>query len=134
MGIILEPIALFLFLLSYAVHGVAMLFINVYKRKWLKVTIERKFSKSLKTDVLGNFLFADLWNVIFSTGGYQFGKFGETISSVLGRKYLKGTLTWFGLFWYYLLYAIDIPKWKKQGHCIASIQTQDQINNFLKRE
>ena len=131
MGIILEPIALLLFMLSYLIHGFVMLFVDVYKRKWLKVTLQRKFSKSLKTDVLGNFLFADLWKVIFSKGGYEFGRFGETLSSCLGRKFQEKTLTWFGLFWYYILYAVDFSKWKKQGHCIASIQSEEQINNFL---
>ena len=95
---------------------------------------ERKFTKAFRVDVLGNWLFADLWNLIFSKGGYQFGRFGETISSCLGRKFQEKSLTRHGRFWYCLLYAVDFTKWKKQGHCISNIQTEAEINNYLNRE
>jgi hypothetical protein len=50
----------------------------------------------------------------------------------LGTKFIEGSLNRHGQFWYYFLYAIDISKWKKKGHCIASIQSEEEINNFLK--
>lgn len=134
MGFILTPIAWVLFSIAYLIDEVRVLFFDVKKRHWFQVTAKRKFHKSLKTDILGNWLFADLWNVIFSKGGYKFGVFGETLSSCLGRKFLEGTLNRHGRFWYYVLYVVDFSKWKKQGHCIASIQTEDDITNFLKRE
>lgn len=45
-------------------------------------------------DQTGNVMFSDLWNLILITkDGYKFGNPDETISSVLGRNQLKGTLT-----------------------------------------
>ena len=132
MGFILYPIAIILFAIVGVVYEFIMLFIGVYKRKWFKTVNQRKFNSSFRIDVLGNWLFADLWNVVYSKGGYQFGRFGETISSALGRKFIEESLSLFGLLWYYILYAADYTNWRKGGHCIANIQSDEQINNFLK--
>lgn len=132
MGFLLAQISLILFVVVYFLDGITMLFIDVKDRKWYKTTEKRKFTKAFKVDVFGNNLFGNFWNLIFSTGGYLFGRFGETISSCLGRKKLENTLSLFGLFSYYILYGLDYTKWKQGGHCIASIMTEQEITNFLK--
>jgi len=131
MGFVLPIIALILFVLVYILDEITMMVINVRHRKWFKVTAKRKFTKAFKVDVFANFLFPDFWNLIFSTGGYKFGVFGETLSSCLGKKRLEKSLSWFGLLFYYLLYAIDFSKWRKGGHCIASIMSDEEIAGFL---
>lgn len=133
MGFILSHIALILFVVVYMLDGFTSLFINVEKRKWYKITSKRKFTKAFKVDVFANFLFPDFWNLIFSKGGYPFGKFGETLSSCLGRKKIEKTLSWFGLIFYYILFVIDFSQWKNKGHCVASIMTTQQIADFLNK-
>ena len=104
---------------------------SVYKRQWFKVTGKRKFKKAMNVDILGNFFYGETLEWLFSKSGYQFGRFGETISSCLGKKFIEKTLNFHGLIWYYILYGIDFTKWKKQGHCIANIQPEAEINNYL---
>lgn len=134
MGFILSIIALLLFTVIYLLDEVISLFVNVKGRKWFKVTSKRKFSKAFKVDVFANYLFPDFWNITFSKGGYKFGRFGETLSSCLGKKKLENTLSYLGLLIYCVLYAVDVSTWKNKGHCIASIMTESEIENFLKRE
>jgi hypothetical protein len=56
------------------------------------------------------------------------------LSSCFGKKKLENTLSWIGLFWYYLLYTLDYNTWKKGGHCVASIMSDEEINNFKDRQ
>lgn len=130
---ILSIVALCLFVVIYILDDFAVLFINVKNRKWYKVTSKRKFNKAFKVDVFANYLFPDFWNLTFSKGGYRFGRFGETLSSCLGRKKLEKTLAWVGLLIYYILFVIDFSQWKNKGHCIASIMSDNEIADFLKR-
>ncbi|WP_295093810.1 hypothetical protein [uncultured Flavobacterium sp.] len=130
---ILSIIALILFVVIYVLDDVTVLFINVKNRKWYKITSKRKFNKAFKVDVFANFLFPDFWNLIFSKGGYKFGRFGETLSSCLGRKKMEKSLSKAGLLIYYILFAIDLSKWKNNGHCIASIMTNEEIQNFINK-
>lgn len=134
MGFILSIIALILFVVVYILDEITVLFTNVKNRKWFKVTSERKFSKAFKIDVFANYLFPDFWNLVFSKGGYRFGIFGETLSSALGRKKIEKSLSYVGLLIYYILYTVDVSQWKNNGHCIASIMSESEIENFLKRE
>lgn len=134
MGFFLSIIALFLFTIVYILDEITVLFTNIKKRKWFKTTSKRKFSKAFKVDVFANYLFPDFWNIVLSKGGYRFGNFGENLSSVLGRKKIEKSLSYVGLLIYYILYAVDVSTWKKNGHCIASIMTESEIENFLKRE
>lgn len=129
----LSIIALALFVIIYILDNVTLLFINVKNRKWYKVISKRKFNKAFKVDVFANFLFPDFWNLIFSKGGYKFGRFGETLSSCLGRKKLEETLSWTGLVIYFILFAIDLSQWKNKGHCIASIMTDHKIQDFINK-
>ncbi|MRX70256.1 hypothetical protein SAMN06265349_101742 [Flavobacterium resistens] len=133
MGFLLSIIALILFVIIYILDELTSLFINVRKRKWFKVISKRKFTKAFKIDVFANYLFSDFWTLIFSTGGYAFGRFGETLSSCIGKKKIEKTLSWSGLLLYYILYAIDFSQWKNKGHCIASIMLDREIEEFLKR-
>lgn len=133
MGFILSYIALLLFVVIYVFDGVIELFIDVRGRKWYKTVSKRKYTKAFAIDVFGNYLFKATWTFLFSWNqGYSFGKWGETISSCLGRKKLEHTLSWIGLFFYYLLFIVDYTKWDNGGHCVASIMSEEEINKFLK--
>ena len=132
MGFLLTPIAWLLYTLLFIVDEFRVLVFDVKNRKWFKTTGNRKFKKAMSVDILGNYFYGDTLNWLFSKGGYKFGRFGETISSALGRKFIEKSLSLFGLLWYYILYAADYTNWRKGGHCIANIQSDEQINNFLK--
>ena len=81
------------------------------------------FENALEVDILMNYHFRTLWNVVFrKTGGYRFGKEGETISSALGKNQLDKTLSWFGWLIVGALYVIDVQYWGKGGHCLNSIE------------
>lgn len=131
MGFILATLALLLFAVVYLLSGIGDLFIDIKDRKWFKTASKRKFNKAFKVDVFGNWLFKDFWNVILSKGGYEFGRFGETLSSVFGKKRMEGSLNILGYVISIIIDIIDFTKWKKGGHCKASIMTEDKINNFL---
>lgn len=132
MGFILSIIALILFVILYVLEDIIMFFVKVKNRKWYKLSEERKFIKARKTDIIGNFLFADLFNAILSKGGYQFGRFGETLSSVFGKKRKEKSLNWIGFGVSKIIDGIDYTKWKKGGHCFCSIMTDKEIEIFLK--
>lgn len=132
MGFILSIIALLLFTVVYVLDEITMMVIDVKNKKWFKTTAERKFKKAFKVDVFANNLFPSFWNTCLSKGGYQFGRFGETLSSCFGKKRLEKSLSWFGLIVSWLIDAIDFTKWKKGGHCVASIMTDEAIESFLK--
>lgn len=132
MGFILSYIAIGLFLVVYLIDSVLILVIDVKNKKWYKVVNQRKYTKAFDIDVFGNYLLPDTWTFFLSWGGgYKFGRFGETLSSVLGRKKLDNSLSWIGLFLYYFLYAFDFTKWKVGGHCYWAIMHDYQINNFI---
>lgn len=131
MGFILSTIALGFFILVYIIEGIVSLFIDVKHTKWFKTTSKRKFNKAFKVDVFGNWLFKDFWNITLSKGGYEFGVFGETLSSVFGKKRREGSLNILGYGISIIIDIIDFTKWKKGGHCKASIMTEEKINNFL---
>lgn len=131
MGFFLSIIALILFVFVYILDEITTLVINVKGRKWFKVTAKRKFTKAFKVDVFANYLFPDFWNAAFSKGGYRFGVFGETLSSCFGKKRLEKSLSWFGYVVSWTIDAIDFTTWKRGGHCVASIMTDEAINKFL---
>ena len=79
---------------------------------------------AIDRDRFGNHNYKTALNFWLSKNGYEFGNYIETISSVLGKKGVEKSLTIFGWFWYYLLYAIDYSNWKKGGHCFASINNK----------
>lgn len=131
-GFILSIIALILFVFLYVLEDIIMFFVKVKNRKWYKLSEQRKFIKARKTDIIGNFLFADLFNAILSKGGYQFGRFGETLSSVFGKKRKEKSLNWLGCAISIIIDCIDFTKWKKGGHCFWAIMSEKEIEVFLK--
>lgn len=73
-------------------------------------------STAVSIDKLGNREFRTLFNLTLITkDGYQFGTNDETVSSVLGRNKLKGTLSRTGRILDYILDKID------KNHSIKSI-------------
>jgi hypothetical protein len=134
MGFILSYIALFLFVVVYLIDEFIIMLFDVKDKKWFRLVSKSKFNKAFKVDVFSNELFPTTWKVFLSwNGGYTFGKKGETLSSCFGKKKLENTLSWHGLFWYYLLYVIDFNNWNKGGHCVASIMSDKEINEFKNR-
>jgi hypothetical protein len=135
MGFILSYIAIVLFVIIYLLDEIIVMVINVRERKWFKTVSKRKYTKAFAIDVFANFLFPTTWTFLLSKkSGYKFGKLGETLSSVLGRKKIENSLNFFGKIIYYTLYAVDFSAWKKGGHCFASIMTENQINEFLNKQ
>lgn len=81
-------------------------------------------SSAVTIDKLGNREFRTLWNKTLRTeSGYEFGNFGETISSALGKNERDGTLTKSGKRLVWLLNKID------QGHCEKSINLE--VDNWI---
>jgi len=132
MVIILAPIALFLLILVYILHFIFSMFFDIKHKKWFKLYSSRMYKKAKLIDIFSNYIFPDLWNWMYSIKGnnYKFGKLGETLSSVLGKKKLEKSLSLTGLLFYSILYIIDFDSWKLCGHCIRWIMTEEQINNI----
>lgn len=118
----------------FIIETIFSLFFETKKRKWFSLISTRLYKKAKLIDIFGNYLFPEFWNFMFSKKGdnYKFGRLGETISSVLGKKHLENSLTFSGLILYYLLFAIDWTTWKKGGHCFYYIMSEEQIKNFNK--
>jgi len=74
------------------------------------------YGTARQIDLFGNVIAADLFNdVLIKKTGYQFGKRGETISSVLGKNIKTATLTRAGKLLVIILDFIE------KNHCINSI-------------
>ena len=132
MGIILAPIALFLFSLVGSIHSIVTLLIAIPRRAFFKTTSALKFQLAFDIDVFGNYLFRDTWNFIFASEFKLFGVFGETISSALGRGRRDSGLSWFGYAFSIFLDAIWFTDWFKGGHCKASIMSNERIEEIRK--
>lgn len=133
MWYLLSILAMFLFLLLFVVNFFFSMIYNVKDRKWFNLTQDRNKRKAVLIDVFGNYVFADFWNYAFSKNGYRFGVLGETLSSAFGKKRLEKSLTIFGLIVSYVIDMIDFTKWSKNGHCIASIMTDEQIDKMFEK-
>lgn len=132
MGYILAYVAILLFTIVYLLDSVVILLYQVKGRKWYLHTSSKSRSKAFKTDIIANWLFPDTWSFLFSKkGGYRFGRFGESLSSCLGRKFEEHTLSLMGYAFYYILYFLDYTAWKTGGHCFISIMSDEQINKFI---
>lgn len=74
------------------------------------------FECAYAVDILGNVLGQHIWNFIFiKKYGYQFGRRGETMSSVLGKNQRDNTLTEIGTI---LVFILDLFQ---KNHCLISI-------------
>jgi len=135
MGFILSILAIFLLCIVHVVDYLFSLVYDVKNRQWFNVVGKRNFKKAFNIDVFGNYQYREFWNFAFSKKGnnYKFGKFGETLSSCFGKKQIEKSLSIVGWIFLIIINTIDISKWLKNGHCKASIMTDDEINTFLNR-
>jgi hypothetical protein len=121
-GVILYLVASFLFPFVAILH----LFVTIWKSwklqgfyKMLNITF---FDLAKQVDIFANESFPLLWNTIFrKSGGYSFGKKGETLSSALGKNQNLKKLSWLGWCFVVILYIFDYKYWTKGGHCLNSI-------------
>ena len=95
-NLILVLIARVLFLL---LEPISFVYVVVIKEK---ISINRingyLYSSAYNTDRFGNHEFRSLFNrILIIEGGHQFGDFGESVSSVLGRNKLTNTLSKTGI-------------------------------------
>lgn len=99
-----------LFIIAYVLY-IPLSIIN-----WFFVKEKSGYFKSsaINLDKFGNREFRTLFNKTLVTG-YKFGNIDETISSVLGKNKLDGTLTNFGKILVWILDKID------NNHVIKSI-------------
>ena len=116
-----------LFFIAKALRGIAIPFVfayNLYNELKAALTIsnlkmiDNKFLfKAIQEDKYCCHEDAELLNALFLTkdAAHKFGNIKETISSVLGKNFLAGTLKHRGLEIYYLLDNIQI------NHCLISI-------------
>ncbi len=75
---------------------------------------------ALSIDQMGNVIMQHLFNDIMITKqGYKFGKVDETISSVLGKNQIRGTLKGVGKWLNWLLNKLD------NNHSVNSIEADE---------
>jgi hypothetical protein len=101
-----------LFILAY------ILFLPLSIINWFFVKDKSGYfeSSAINIDKFGNREFRTLFNKVFITDeGYRFGNINETISSVLGKNQLIGTLTKGGKMIVWILDKID------NNHALKSI-------------
>jgi len=101
-----------LFIIAYA------LYLPLTVVNWLFVKNKSGYFKSsaINLDKFGNREFRTLFNkVLINDNGHRFGDIEETISSVLGKNQLTGTLTGLGKALVWILDKID------NNHAIKSI-------------
>jgi len=101
-----------LFVIAYVLY-LPLSFVN-----WFFVDNKRGYflSSAINLDKFGNREFRTLWNkTLINNKGHKFGDINETISSVLGKNQLTGTLTKFGNILVWILDKID------NNHALKSI-------------
>lgn len=75
---------------------------NIYHNKFFKEglpNLNQKFKRlATAIDIFGNVVCAELFNslLICKASNYRFGEYGQTISDVIGRNKIAGTLTRYG--------------------------------------
>lgn len=115
----------------YIIAVVILVYINFYNRKLVKIKgriqgYDR--SQALAIDVFAGCNYRSLWNeTLIKDNGYKFGTEGETMSSVLGKNEINGTLTTKPHpdypRWFYGTNLSSILDWvfKENKHCINAI-------------
>jgi len=107
--------------------GFVYMFINLLFTLSFKSCIKRYndylFAISYMIDLLANVVCAELFNdtLIKQFSGHKFGNIRETISYVLGKNLLAGTLTKKGKWLQEFLDKID------SNHCIESVEKYENI-------
>ena len=107
---ILFIIAWTLLIPTIIVSYIHLLFKKNAKGYWKQLAID--------IDIFGNRAFRSLWNAWF-VRGYQFGRWGETMSSVLGKNQRDNTLTKGGKFITWVLDTIE------KDHCKNAAEKHD---------
>lgn len=132
MGFLLSILAIALLCLVHIVDYFFSLIYDVKNKKWFKNVSSRNFKKAFAIDVFANHQYREFWNYIFSKKGenYKFGRDGETLSSCFGKKQIEKSLSIVGWIFLIIINTIDISKWLKNGHCVASIMTNEQIKTY----
>lgn len=101
--------------------GIVFFFVTGFRRKPVRYGHHLSTGSrnvALAIDILGNVLCGDMLNAFFiGSGGYGFGRQGETVSSALGKNQLLGTLTWAGKA------LAGILDWMDENHCINAIDS-----------
>lgn len=78
-------------------------------------------TSAISIDQTMNAIMSPLFNLILiKYKGYKFGNPDQTISYVIGRNYLDGTLTKFGSFWRWFLDTID------KEHTLKAVKNQEK--------
>ncbi len=120
-GLLLFIVALILaivFLPLGILYALIVLWSRANFKTWIKRIGDYFFVLAIAIDQMGNVIMMELFNDIMITkNGYQFGKEDETISSVLGKNQLKGTLKGSGKLLNRLLNKLD------PNHSVNSIET-----------
>ncbi len=129
MGFILSLIAIVLLIVVHIIDYLVGFFYDVKNRKWFKLLDKRNYRKAFNIDVFANYQYEGFWNLLWSKKGknYKYGRKGETLSSVFGKKQKEKSLTILGWLFLGIVNFIDFTKWFKGGHCFASIMTDEQI-------
>jgi hypothetical protein len=135
MGHLLAPIALFLFVLLYVVDWIIMIVKNIKRRAFFETTSKKNYTKSFLVDIMGYWVFKDSFNFLFCKKETPlFNKFGESISSALGRGYYIGNrLSKFGWVFKWILDIVWITDWFNGGHCKVSIMNDLDIRSIKKK-
>ncbi len=119
MGTLLALVASILASILFPLGLLITFILNLYKRRWkfsFKRLDDQFLSIATSIDSSGNVVCKDLFNwALINKKGYLFGNRKETISSVLGKNQLHGTLSWCGKLIAWILDAID------KDHCFKSI-------------
>ena len=98
--------------------GVCFIFFTNLFSKWKLTNLSKYFIKvALSIDQLGTIVMGPLFNLILITkDGYKFDDEDDTISYVLGRNKLRGTLKPLGKFLANTLDKID------EDHCVKAVR------------
>lgn len=140
MGLLLYIISYIIELPIYLINFLTVLWVHRKKSGFLKTINGYFLIGAISRDKFANYNFRtglNFWltksvskpwgndDRLITQEPWEFGNAKETISSVLGRNQIYGTLTIFGWFWVYLLWVIDVKYWFKGGHC------RNSVNNHI---
>ena len=90
--------------------------IALYKREWNEYNMNLAIGKDQYGNALSKYLFNQ---ILISKDGYKFGNVDETISSVIGKNKVKGTLLIFGKGLDFILNLLE------PNHSIKAIDTTE---------
>lgn len=122
-NLILVLLAVLLFVL---LEPISFIYVTMFKKrfKWSRIT-GYWYNLTIAIDRFGNYEFQSLFNALLITPeGYQFGDFRETISSVIGKNKVAGTLSKNGKTLDRILDFFD------KNHSIKSIHNFDELRIF----